>query len=142
MPLRSKLSFSPFSFLGEGLGMRACESKDAIFFFLCFGERRVPFKDKTINRVDSQSPHPWPLSQRERGKQLLYRRRLRSRHIRCRVGRPLRGLTPLTLSCVFLNREPRALSSRTRATHRTWRVPAASGPTYSKLDSARQCRAL
>jgi hypothetical protein len=41
--------------------MRACESKDAIFFFLCFGERRVAFKDKTINRVDvAVSPHPSP----------------------------------------------------------------------------------
>src|SRR6266851_9907491 len=58
MPLRWKLSFSPFSFLGEGLGMRACESKDASFFFLCFGERRVPFKDKTINRVDVAKPSP------------------------------------------------------------------------------------
>ncbi len=67
MPLRWKLSFSPFSFLGEGLGMRACESKDASFFFLCFGERRVPFKDKTINRVDVAKPSPLAPSQRERG---------------------------------------------------------------------------
>src|SRR5260370_33053033 len=116
--------------------MRACESKDAIFFFLCFGERRVPFKDKTFNRVDvAGSPHPWPLSQRERGNRLLYRRRRRSRRLRCRVGRPLRGLTPVTLSHAFLHREPRALSSRTLTTPSTCRVPAASVASHSKLAS-------
>ena len=46
--------------------MRACESKDAIFFFLCFGERRVQRQNHQSVRRRSK-PSPWPLSQRKRG---------------------------------------------------------------------------
>src|SRR5438876_2210735 len=101
MPLRWKLSFSPFSFLGEGLGMRACESNDAMFF-LGFGERRVAFKDKTINRVDVAKPSPLALhSQRERG------------NSRCIV---VDAVTPSSLQC-------RPAASRTHAVDAFVRLP-------------------
>ena len=44
-----------------------------------------------------------------------------------------------------LTREPLAPlspSSRSRAMHKSYRVPAASGPSYSKSDSTHQCRVL
>ncbi len=46
--------------------MRACESKDAIFFFLCFSGRRVQRQNHQSVRRRSK-PSPWPLSQRKRG---------------------------------------------------------------------------
>jgi hypothetical protein len=46
--------FAPVSLLGEGLGMRACESKEAIFFFCAPVNGEWHSKTKTSIGVDGQ----------------------------------------------------------------------------------------
>jgi hypothetical protein len=46
------LSFSPFSLLGEGPGMRACEERGS-YFFLCSANGEWHSKTKTSKGVDA-----------------------------------------------------------------------------------------
>jgi hypothetical protein len=78
------MSLSPFSFLGEGLGMRACESKEAIFFSLCSVNGEWHSKTKTSIGVDAREALTSILSQRERKKS---KAPSRAPHARCLSGK-------------------------------------------------------
>jgi hypothetical protein len=64
------MDFSPFSLLGEGLGMRACESKEAIF--LCSVNGEWHSKTKTSIGPTPSKPSPDPLPTGEGDKRRLW----------------------------------------------------------------------